>query len=90
MAKIAITVGSITVERVVEDAAAANVLNLYYSATYQYREGDPVNPTPRQRLQVCVDNLVGHITRTTQEYHRRELRAANEAAERTEIGRINL
>ena len=90
MAKISITVGNITTERVVDDARATAVLNLYDTATYQWQPGDPVTPTPRQRLQRVLDNVVGHIVETAQEYRRRELRAANEAAERAEAAAVVL
>lgn len=90
MAKVSITVGAITVERVVDDATASNVLNLYYAATYRYQEGDPANPTPRQRLQTVLNAVVSHITGTAQEYRRRELRSANEVMEQQEVGGISL
>lgn len=90
MAKISITVADITVEKTITDEQATAVLNLYFNATYHYREGDPAQPTARQRLQSCLNSVVGHIVGTARNYRQRELRAANEVAERTEAMGISL
>lgn len=90
MAKITLVVGSITVERTFADAAATSVLERVYSATYVPQEGDPASPTAKQRLQYVLERTVDWLVGTARDYRQRELRAANEAAERAEVGTISL
>jgi hypothetical protein len=76
------TIGPVTATRVVDDAKATAIANLFYDAEVvpNWPAGTPLPSTAQERLQAVVDRLAINMRDVARGQQRHVMRAEHEAA----------